>query len=766
MKRSIVTIIFLMFIGNIMLSQSKISGTITDAFTKEPVPSAIVYVYNGNKLTCYTVADSKGMYSIAPKGEYSHIVFYQMGYNQSKVTFSSQPQVDIIKNVSLTESVQMLKSITVKPVAVKIDADTVTYDISTFKKREDKTLAQVLNRLPNVKVTSNGGVTINGQQINKLYIEDMDLLGGRYGIAIRNIRADDIASINVYHNHQPVKALKQVEISNGHALNIKLKEKAKSKWLLSIGLQAGASSENEMLYSAKFNAMNFSSESQTIITAKTDNTGEDIITETALHNIKPGVYSLDEFKYGIKDLFYVHSSVLPIDKNLYYNNNSNAATISNLKKINKENDIKGTLVITTDRIDDNIDISKVFYPKDEDAIYIADSSHLHKNNVAISGDITYTSNKDKRYIENILKYRVYFDDASGKIWGSGNNYTQNYELPKYSISNDIEIIANRFGKKALRLNAKFIFTNQDQQMVVGHKEHVEGFENKTFVQEINSKSFEGDMFAKLSKRKNSITYSLTPGIKLGNNNYKSIFSPKSDSTFNDIKLFTIQPYLRPEIVMNNHKLNINLHFPLTIRYDILSSKNNFYLLYSPLLAIKYKIGNDLTLNIRGTANNNIGDIEYMANNYIYAGYRDFKAYNELENRELFNISGGFSYNNLGKFFSCSLTGIFSGINSNLMPWETVLKDLTYLVYEKGKSHSRQKSLIINARKLFGINKFSIEGNVVISNDNGQQYLQGKPYNYKTDGISSEINLQYSPNDYVTFTYSGNYSSNSFTDESY
>ncbi len=765
MSKSTVLFILSIFIGNILFSQSKISGTITDAFTKEPVPGAVVYVYNGNKLLGYTVADSKGNYSIVPNGEFTHLIFYQMGYTQNKLTFSSKPLHDIIKDISLAESVQMLKSITVKPIAVKVNADTVTYDASLFKKREDKTLAQILDRLPNVKVMSNGGIKINGQQINKLYIEDMDLLGGRYGIAVRNIRADDIASINVYHNHQPVKALKQVEISNQHAINIKLKEKAKSKWLIAMGLQLGVSLEEELLYSAKINAMNFSSKRQTIVTAKTDNTGEDIITETALQNIKPGVYSLDELSHGIKDLFHIPSAVVPIDKNLYYNNNSNAVTVSNLKKINTENNIKGTLIFTTDRTNDNIDINKVFFPINEEKIYISDSSQLQRNNVDVSGDITYTSNKDKKYFENIFKFKVFLDNASGKIWGSSNNYTQNYKLPKFSFANDIEMISSKSGNKAFRLNAQLRFTNQDQQMAVKHKEPIQGYNTESLIQNINAKSFEGDIYTKFSRRKHNATYSITPGIRLSYNRYNSEFEPFSDTTLNNISLLSLQPYIRPEFVFTSRKLNINLNIPLSLRFDMLTSENNIYLLYSPLFALKYKLWSDLSFNLRGTANNNIGGIEYMARNYIYTGYRDFRAYKDLEKRNSFNFSGGLSYNNLGNFFSGSITGIYSGTNSNLMPWETVLQDFTYMVYDSGNNHNRQKSLVINAKKLFGINKFSIEGNITLSKDNAQQYLQGELYEHNTKGISGDINLQFSPSNTVTFTYKGNYSTNKFTGES-
>ena len=47
----------------------------------------------------------------------------------------------------------------------------------------------------------------------------------------------------------------------------------------------------------------------------------------------------------------------------------------------------------------------------------------------------------------------------------------------------------------------------------------------------------------------------------------------------------------------------------------------------------------------------------------------------------------------------------------------------------------------------------------------QQYLQGELYDYNTEGISTDINLQFSPSNAVTFTYKGNYSTNKFTGES-
>ena len=49
-------------------------------------------------------------------------------------------------------------------------------------------------------------------------------MGGRYGVAVNNVRAKDISRVEVLENHQPIKALKDVEFSPDAAINLRLKD--------------------------------------------------------------------------------------------------------------------------------------------------------------------------------------------------------------------------------------------------------------------------------------------------------------------------------------------------------------------------------------------------------------------------------------------------------------------------------------------------------------------------------------------------------------
>lgn len=161
-----------------------------------------------------------------PKGDASKIflLFTSMGYKQKRIDLLSIPTNRIFK-VELEPSPLVLKAIKVTPEAIKIDKDTITYDVTSFKRVGDKTLAQVINRMPGISVSSRGKISIDGVGINKFYIEDMDLLGGRYAIALNNLDPNNIAKIQVYKKHQPIQILKEIEPSRQAAVNVKLKEK-------------------------------------------------------------------------------------------------------------------------------------------------------------------------------------------------------------------------------------------------------------------------------------------------------------------------------------------------------------------------------------------------------------------------------------------------------------------------------------------------------------------------------------------------------------
>lgn len=82
-------------------------------------------------------------------------------------------------------------------------------------------------------------ITYKGKPINKFYIENMDALQGRYGIATNNISASDIATVQVLENHQPIKALEQSNPSDYAAINLILRSGVKGVFTATAHLGLG-----------------------------------------------------------------------------------------------------------------------------------------------------------------------------------------------------------------------------------------------------------------------------------------------------------------------------------------------------------------------------------------------------------------------------------------------------------------------------------------------------------------------------------------------
>ena len=142
--------------------------------------------------------------------------------------------------------------------------------MSKWAQKQDRNIADVLRRLPGVEVAENGSIKYNGEPINKFYIDGSDFVNDRYGVATNNISPDDVSSVEIMENHQPVKVLEGLEFSQQAGLNIKLKEAARARW---IGILNGGMGAEPLLYDASVFAMRIARKWQNMETLRLNDTG-------------------------------------------------------------------------------------------------------------------------------------------------------------------------------------------------------------------------------------------------------------------------------------------------------------------------------------------------------------------------------------------------------------------------------------------------------------------------------------------------------------
>ena len=210
-------------------AQMRVTGRVIDLQNK-PVSDVIVKMVSGSKTLAFTSSNAKGEYSLelknAPSGEVS-LQFTHISYEKESERLTLKERTMKVDMV-LTPKAVSLKEVTVKPDPLRQKGDTLSHNLASFLGKGDVTLEDGLKRLPGVDVSQNGGISYMGKPISQFNIEGMDLLGGKYNLATRNIPADYVTQVEIVRNHHSRRVEKDVP-SNEVSMNIKLSNKAKFK---------------------------------------------------------------------------------------------------------------------------------------------------------------------------------------------------------------------------------------------------------------------------------------------------------------------------------------------------------------------------------------------------------------------------------------------------------------------------------------------------------------------------------------------------------
>ena len=227
--RPILTFLSVVVSLSAMAQTTMISGTVTN-LRHEPVGDVIVRVADEKQTLAFSTTNAKGAYRLTvkdtPKGE-AFIRFSHISYEveEEKISLDGKPQV---KDVLLVPKTIALKEVKVRAVPLTQMGDTLNHNLASFLGKGDVSLEDGLKRLPGVEVAKSGAISYMGKPISAFNIEGLNLLGGKYNLATRNIPADYVTQVQVIRNYHERK-VDEDKPSVAVAMNIKLAKKAKMK---------------------------------------------------------------------------------------------------------------------------------------------------------------------------------------------------------------------------------------------------------------------------------------------------------------------------------------------------------------------------------------------------------------------------------------------------------------------------------------------------------------------------------------------------------
>ncbi len=742
-------IILFVLIFNYSFSQSNISGILT---TSEGLPIANANItineLDINSTLVFTNSNSKGEFNlkINSKSTKIEIKITHLSYEtKNEKIFNENQKLEIIlysKTLSLNEVI-------IQNTPIRKKNDTLNYSIKNFKDQKDRTISDVLKKMPGIEVLSDGKILYEGKAIQKYYIEGLDLLDGKYGIANDNLPVDSVTDIQILENHQPIKILDTRLFNDGNSINIKLKSKKTSIFSGKIGF-----GYLPLLREINFNKMLFSKQQQLITSFQSNNIGEDLnklIKTQTLEEI------LSQFDNNIEKPQWISLVKLNSPKfseKIWLNNNSNLFTLNYLKRFKNDYEFKVNLSFLNDLSKQNgVVLTKIFLPNNninfeeiKENIFKTDKFELK---------LILLKNSNKNYFKNEIQYK--------KDWNYENGLSNGHINPvKQYLSNPFDLLNNKL-KWILPINNE-LFTIQSSVNYLKSNQTL--LLNNVFFNSILNNQNPNDFLAQninhyIFSNNNSITFiknikdikvipkigfnilnhKLFSEIEIDKNVVKQDFQNKLLTKFSNF-------YLNLDIQYKFKSLTFDLKAPLNLKIfnsdDIIKNKfqkiNN--ITFEPQINLINNINPFWKVKFRFNFENKIGNLENLHKNYILNNYRQIKLNNsDLSNENSFILNSGLFYRNpINSFFANIIYNYKKTNINNILKTDYKSDGATILESINLDNSAFNHSVYFLINKYFQSIKTNTSINLTTNYNQSQQIINSKIENIENFDNSINLNI--------------------------
>ena len=752
MKSFLLSILLLSAIAHNAMAQIIVSGHVSEKTSGEDVVCAnIIIKDHDNHIVQFTSTDAKGNFRV-------ELAETQDGLTLTATMLGFKPYTNKIKagdtkgmQIRMEEDNFVLKEVTVKSERVVGRGDTVTYNVAGFAKQDDRTIGDVLKRMPGIEVDDNGKIQYQGTDINKFYIEGADLLGGKYGIATQGINYNDIGAVEVLENHQPLQVLRGVSYSDRAAINLRLKDKSKATWVANGHAGAGTSTRPQgVLWDADVFLMGVFDKRQSIITAKTNNTGINLGRQ--LTDLISDRRMTDLSEYVTMEL---PSTPSLKDKRTRFNR-SHMLSVSNLQKY-KDFDFKTQVDYCNQRVNSSAITKNIYYMKDEDKT-ITESTNAVKHENQLTGRLTVEADKKTYFLSNILKTELEWNDLSTSLSGSTNNF-QKTRQPDYFLSNSLNII-KRFGGKHF---VSFTSTNEwerlPQSFSVYHNRESTALRQDTRDNAVFSKEQAGYSF-----RLKRFNISIEGGIEAYLRSMKGLLTDSANTSGNAGEVSTRTNYLRffisPKIEYNLHDFDLTLSYPFNITCWYLSKSlggSRNITLSSPTFNIRWRSNSYFTVILGGGLGSRPSAISNIYNGILYSDYRTARlGMSELFVNSMKNLSGRISYRNTSNGFFANMYAIESWTEQPYTSSRKITGNSIIYSYVPSSVNVRNIMTMCNMSKLLGFMRGAFSVNFSVSHTTSSMIAEGQSTNFANTSVNVRPRLNGSINKTLDFSYEMSY----------
>lgn len=646
MNRFITYLIFL-FVVVSAVAQVNVSGIVVDKESNEPLTGASVIVKGADgKIKKYATSKGNGGFAMSlPSVAGCRLEVSMMSFAKQSIPLDS---VKFPLTVYMEPGSTLLKEVTVKADRIREQGDTITYGVSAFAQAQDRSIGDVLKRMPGINVEQSGKIQYQGEYINKFYIEGSDLLGGKYGIATNGISHEDVGAVEVMENHQPMQVLSGISFSDKAAINLKLKNKAKATWSFHGDAGGGYSWQPDgAIWDGELFAMAVMPNFQNITTIKTNNIGEDLSAQaTDFFASRRGT---DLSRYVGVSL----PGVPNLSRKRTLFNRSALVSTNALWKLGR-GEVKAQIDYSFNRVTaEAANVTTYFldglggrdmsrpYGDGGNRVIVEDRNGVDRSH-SLSGKFIYELKQKTAFINNTLKTNIDWDDVRLGVTGSLPN-DQTASLPDYYVGNDFKLIKRFNGKHLVTFISKNEWESLPQTLSVSMNDGL-------MRQQVKDHAFYTHESAAYAFSVKGITISLEGGVK---GYFRTLNTELPDmpeeipgETTNVLNTNYLTVYATPKFEYWVKRVNFSLSAPVSFAHytfdKAIANRSEVY--FSPSLSMNWKPNNRFSMSVSGGTGRSPMDLNMIQPGYVMTNYRSFRrGVDDFYNSSSQRVSGSLSY---------------------------------------------------------------------------------------------------------------------------
>lgn len=737
-----ISLFLMIFFSVIAFAQKTVSGKITDE-DGVGIPSASVTVEEPGKdaILAYGITNSKGEYKVTFTSMESNVDLKVKAFNQKSVTRQISNS-DQTLNFKMDSEATEIKEVKLKTKMVTARGDTISYDLKAFDSKSDRTLADVLKKMPGIEVNTDGTILYQGNAINKFYVNGKDLMEGGYGTINNSLPKDAVQKVEVLENHQPVKILQDKVPSDQAAINIKLKNSVTMTGRGEVG--AGAS---PLLWNIKLTPMFFGQKSQWVVNYKTNNVGEQVENEGNILSFG-NRFEGRRINATQNDWLNVENASAPnLPVKRYLMNSVHYVSANYLTNIDKKKEweLKANANYTNNAVErESYTQQEFFASTDTPASTVTQNIRNNFYTDKAKGELIFTKNAKKGFFKNTTSFSQYWNADRGIVDRTANGNAVNHgdealESPTTSFQNSLSTIVP-WKEKMVNILSYISYQTDRQSLEVSPGSYLEipGFlpTSADFVsQNLRLKTFEANHSANIGFSTKGWTFTPEVGFNFKSTDLVSSLSNIITNPFtgpnstlssrysNDLSYTTATPYGSVGV---NYKIDswmLYANFPVNSNNikagDPLRqvSKEVNKVTFEPSVFAQYNFASFWKASVNANVNNNFGEINTAYSGFLMTSPNGISAMdpnNPIPQNNNKSAGTRLEYRNPLNNLFFNINYRYSDAKRNLISNPRIVSGYTVMQYREQDNHVLNNGYNLEVGKYFP--KFKTNASVNYSNN--------------------------------------------------